>query len=60
MIKHMMRHSLFSDCLALISAGSSIAAWQEQLDWGMRILASLIAIIAGTAALIHQYRRRRG
>lgn len=38
--------------LFAISSGSSIAAWQEQLDWSLRIMAALVAITAGVCAII--------
>ena len=48
-----------SDVLAMISATSSIAAWQEQLDWALRILASLLAIAAGVYSIVVRYRRNK-
>lgn len=45
-----------SDLLAMISASSSIAAWQEQLDWMLKIIASLLAIVAGTYSIIVRYK----
>lgn len=48
-----------SDILAMVSATSSIAAWQEQLDWGLRILASLLAISAGVYSIMVRYRKLR-
>ena len=48
-----------SDVLAMVSATSSIAAWQEQLDWGLRILASLLAISAGVYSIMVRYRKLR-
>jgi hypothetical protein len=48
-----------SDILAMISASSSIAAWQEQLDWALRILASLLAISAGVYSIVVRYRKGR-
>ena len=47
-----------SDVLAMVSATSSIAAWQEQLDWALRILASLLAIAAGVYSIVVRYRRK--
>lgn len=46
-----------SDVLAMVSATSSIAAWQEQLDWALRIVASLLAIAAGVYSIVVRYRR---
>jgi hypothetical protein len=46
-----------SDVLAMISATSSIAAWQEQLDWALKILASILAIAAGVYSIAVRYRR---
>jgi hypothetical protein len=48
-----------SDVLAMLSATSSIAAWQEQLDWALRILASLLAIAAGVYSIVVRYRRHK-
>mgnify|MGYP003342202481 len=48
-----------SDVLAMVSATSSIAAWQEQLDWVLRIVASLLAIAAGVYSIVVRYRRKR-
>ena len=47
------------DFLAVVSATSSIAAWQEQLDWALRILASLLAISAGVYSIVVRYRRTK-
>jgi hypothetical protein len=47
-----------SDVLAMLSASSSIAAWQEQLDWALRIMASLLAIAAGVYSIVVRYRRK--
>lgn len=48
-----------SDVLAMVSATSSIAAWQEQLDWALRIAASLLAITAGVYSIMVRYRRNK-
>lgn len=48
-----------SDVLAMVSATSSIAAWQEQLDWALRIAASLLAIAAGIYSIMVRYRRSK-
>ena len=48
-----------SDVLAMVSASSSIAAWQEQLDWALRIFASLLAITAGVYSIVVRYRRSK-
>ena len=48
-----------SDVLAMLSASSSIAAWQEQIDWGLRILASILAIAAGVYSIVVRYRRAK-
>lgn len=48
-----------SDVLAMVSATSSIAAWQEQLDWILRIAASLLAIAAGVYSIMVRYRRSK-
>jgi hypothetical protein len=48
-----------SDVLAMVSATSSIAAWQEQLDWALRIVASLLAIAAGIYSIVVRYRRKQ-
>ena len=48
-----------SDVLAMLSASSSIAAWQEQLDWALRILASILAIAAGIYSIVVRYHRSK-
>jgi len=45
------------DLLAVVSATSSIAAWQEQMDWSLRILASILAICAGLYSIYTRYKR---
>jgi hypothetical protein len=48
-----------SDILAVVSASSSIAAWQEQLDWALKIIASLLAISAGIYSIVYRLRTRK-
>lgn len=43
----------------MASGVTTIAAWQEQLDWALRIIAALIAIAAGTVALWQRLKHRR-
>ena len=50
--------SVISDVLAVVSASSSIAAWQEQLDWMLKIIASLLAISAGVYSIISRRKSR--
>ena len=50
--------NVISDVLAVVSASSSIAAWQEQLDWVLKIVASLLAISAGVYSIISRRRSR--
>lgn len=52
------RESLHSDFLAMISGVGSIAAWQDQLDWTLRIVATLVAIVAGSIAIYQRLRKR--
>lgn len=54
-----MHRQIGSDVLAMVSATSSIAAWQEQIDWGLRILASLLAIAAGAYSIVVRYRKHK-
>lgn len=54
-----LRQQLNSDFFAIISLGSSIAAWQEQLEWGLKILAALVAIVAGVITIYQRLRHRR-
>lgn len=53
------RTQLGSDMLAALSVATSIAAWQEQLEWGARMIATAIAIAAGSVALWQRTHRRR-
>jgi hypothetical protein len=50
--------SVISDVLAVVSASSSIAAWQEQLDWFLKIVASLLAVSAGVYSIISRRKSR--
>tara|TARA_R110000823_G_scaffold39213_2_gene104901 strand:+ start:414 stop:599 length:186 start_codon:yes stop_codon:yes gene_type:complete len=50
--------NVISDVLAVVSASSSIAAWQEQLDWMLKIIASLLAISAGVYSIISRRKSR--
>lgn len=50
---------LGGDILAMVSATSSIAAWQQQLDWVLRIVASILAIAAGIYSIVIRYRKRQ-
>jgi len=50
---------LGGDILAMVSATSSIAAWQQQLDWVLRIVASILAIAAGVYSIVIRYRKRQ-
>jgi len=50
---------LGGDILAMVSATSSIAAWQQQLDWVLRIVASILAIAAGVYSIVIRYRSRK-
>lgn len=47
------------DLLAVVSGAGAITAWQEQIDWWLRVGASVVAIIAGLAALRAQMRKRK-
>lgn len=52
--------TIICDSLAGISALGTIAAWQEQLDWGFRVTASLVAIGAGLYSIyLHRQRIKR-
>lgn len=52
---HIKAH--ISDILAIISGGSAITAWQEQLDWTLRIVASLVAIAAAVYSISHRSKK---
>lgn len=48
------------DSLAAVSSLATIAAWQEQFDWGVKVLASLVAIVAGLYSIyLHRQRIKR-
>ena len=54
-------HSALADMFFAISSVATIGAWQEQFEWGLRIIATIIAIIAGIMSLIHhRSRNKRG
>lgn len=52
-------HCILADVYFLFSGAATITAWQEQLEWGLRILAAVVAICAGLASLRHHRRRNR-
>lgn len=49
----------FADALALTAGVSSLAAWQEQVDFWLRITAAIVAIAAGLVTLYQRLRKRR-
>lgn len=52
--------SFICDSLAAVSSLATIAAWQEQLDWSFKVLASLVAIVAGLYSIyLHRQRIKR-
>lgn len=57
----MIQHkALASDILVGVSTLASVAAWQEQIDWSLRILGSLVAIAAGLYSIyLHRQRIKR-
>ena len=55
-----MSHRLaFIDILAVVSGGTALAGWQEQLDWALRVGAAIVAIAAGLTSLYFHFRKRR-
>lgn len=52
------RLNIAYDLLAVASLGSSVASWQEQLDWSLRIIATLVAIAAGSVAMWQRLKGR--
>jgi len=53
------RTHLIADLLGMLSGTLAIAAWQEQLDWALRILASAMAITVGCVALYQRMKKRK-
>ena len=53
-----LRQQLHSDLFAIISAGSGVLAWQEQLDWALRILVSVVGLVAGVITIYQRLKRR--
>ena len=52
--------AIVCDALAFCSSLATIAAWQEQVDWAFKILASLVAIAAGCYSIyLHRQRIKR-
>ena len=51
--------ALLADVFAIIAGGSSIAAWQEQVEWWLKILAAIVAIVAGLASISYHLKSRR-
>jgi drug/metabolite transporter (DMT)-like permease len=50
---------VLADIFALIAGGSSIAAWQEQVEWWFKIGAAAVAIAAGLVSIGYHLRARR-
>lgn len=49
-----------ANVLALVSMfAASIANWQEQIEWGIRIGAGVVAIAAGVAAFLYHRAKTR-
>jgi len=57
MILTHLRANAVSLAMTSVSGVSALTAWQEHLDWGFRIIASIIAILAGMTAL-HDWLKR--
>ena len=53
-----MKQHLVTSFGAVVSTATALAAWQEQLDWGLRVAASAVALMAGLMA-IHDWIKRR-
>ena len=49
---------ILADAFAALCGMVALAAWQDQLDWSLRIIASLVAIVTGGIA-IRQYHKRK-
>lgn len=47
-----------SDSLALLAGAAGTASYVDQLEQGLRILATIVAIAAGTLAIYQRLRRR--
>lgn len=52
------RLPIMPDILAIISGSSSILVWQEQLDWGLRIAATLVAVVAGGITIYQRLKKK--
>jgi hypothetical protein len=50
---------VLADIFAVIAGGSSIAAWQEQVEWWLKIAAAVVAIVAGLASISYHLKARR-
>lgn len=50
--------ALISDALVVCSLiFARIAVWQEQVEWGLRVAAGIVAIAAGAVAIWQKLRR---
>ena len=52
------KHPL-ADALSICSSLLAVASWQEQLDWGLRITASIVAIATGVFVIYDRVKRRK-
>ncbi len=47
-----------ADLLAVLSGSATITAWQTQLDWTLRVLAAIVAIIAGVVTIWQRLKKK--
>lgn len=48
-----------ANTLVPLSMFAAVATWQEQLEWGIRISAGVVAIAAGVAAFLYHRAKTR-
>lgn len=58
MFAHVKANAL-SLVATVVSGAAAIAAWQAQLEWGLKICASLVAITAGALSIYDWWKKRR-
>lgn len=51
-------HTLMADIFAVISASAALSTWQTQFDWTLRMLAALVAIVAGAITIWQKLKKK--
>jgi cytochrome c biogenesis protein CcdA len=53
-----MSHPVLANVSLGISAGSAAVAWTDSMDWWIRVIAGLMAIVAGAVSIYTNIRKK--